>query len=157
MSSFHYHLLWLLAGLALVALISAALTRRLRRHTQRQVQARALLDALARYAVWVAVQRSGGIVEPDRAMAEAALREARELQERGFPALRPALQALLESDRRLHAFVREQQALRVHDPEAWLDSQPATVATDPWQDHTHALQSLMEEVEAATTPRVPSA
>lgn len=157
MSSFHYHLLWLLAGLALVALISATLTRRLRRHAQRHAQARTLLDALTRYAVWVAVQRSGGVVESDRAIAEAALREAGDLQARWFPALRPALETLIESDRRLHAFVREQQALRVHDPEAWLDSQPAAVATDLWQDHTHTLQSLIQETETAATRRAPCA
>lgn len=153
MSSFHYHLLWLLAGLAIVALISAALTRRLRRHAQRQAQARALLDALARYAVWVAMQHSSSAVEPDRTMADTALREACELQARCFPALRPALEALLEGDRRLHAFVREQQTLRMHDPEAWLDSQPAAVAPDLWQDHTHTLQALMQETEAAATHR----
>lgn len=150
-SSLHYYTSWLLIGLVLIALLSAAITRHLRGHVQRHAQAQLLLDALARYALWVAAQRSGSAMGPDRATADAALRDARALQARCFPALEPALRDLLASDRRLHAFMREQQSLRVHDPEAWLDSQPAPQLDMLWARHAQSLTALMLQVEAEAT------
>jgi hypothetical protein len=137
-----YYCLWIVLGLVLAGLASTLLVRQLRRRVQHEVQARALLDALSRYAVWTAAQRHGNGRGHERATAAAALREARLLQARCFPALTPAFSRLLDSDRRLQSYLREQQSLRVHAPEAWLDSQPAPVLDELWQQHEAVLHAL---------------
>lgn len=144
---FAYYCLWIVLGLVLAGLASTLLVRHLRRRAQYAVQARALLDALSRYAVWTVAQRNGHAHEQARAKAVAALREARLLQARCFPALTPEFSNLLDSDRRLQAFLREQQSLRVHAPEAWLDSQPAPVLNELWQQHESVLHALARRLE----------
>lgn len=143
-----YYCLWIVLGLVLAGLASALLVRQLRRRVQHEAQAHALLDALSRYAVWTAAQRDGSARGHERATAVAALREARLLQARCFPALTPAFASLLDSDRRLQAFLCEQQALRVHEPEAWLDSQPLPVTQELWQHHEAVLRALAQRLQA---------
>lgn len=150
-----YYGLWILLGLALAALASTLLVRLLRRRVQREAQATALLAALSRYAVWMAAQRNGSAREAERLTAVAALREARGLQARCFPALTPAFARLVDSDRRLRACIRHQQALRVQDPEAWLDSQPAPALDELWQRHEAALGGLTQLLHAARGARMP--
>lgn len=118
-----YYLVWLLAGLALIALASTRLVRRLVRREGSRACACALADALSRYAAWLAVQRGHLMLEIDRVVADMALEEARELQARCFPQLAGALQGILATDRALAQWFRQQHALRHRDPEAWLDSQ----------------------------------
>lgn len=151
-----YYCLWILLGLVLAGLASTLLVRQLRRRVQHEAQAHALLDALSRYAVWTAAQRNGSGYghgnERERATAAAALREARLLQARCFPALTGAFTSLLDSDRRLQALLREQQSLRVRDPEAWLDTQPLPVMEELWQRHESALRALAQRLSATQGP-----
>ncbi len=142
-----YYCLWIALGLVLAGLASTLLVRQLRRRVQHEAQAHALLEALSRYAVWTAAQRDGQARGHERATAIAALREARLLQARCFPALTPAFARLLDSDRRLQAFLCEQQALRVLEPEAWLDSQPMPVTQELWQRHEAALLALAQRLQ----------
>lgn len=148
-----YYCLWIVLGLVLAGLASTLLVRQLRRRVRHEAQAHALFDALSRYALWTVAQRHGSAREHERATAAAALREARLLQARCFPALTPAFASLLDSDRQLQAFMHAQQSLRVRDPEAWLDSQPLPVMDELWQRHEAALRALAQRLQATQGPQ----
>lgn len=154
MTPLAYYLLWLVAGLLVVALLSAGLTGRLQRRAQRGDQALQMLDALSRYAVWAAAQHRNLAFELQRAVPDAALSEARALQARSFPELQAPLEDLLAVDRRLHDFLREQQALRQSDPETWLDSDYELQHEQLWHSHQAALAalSLPLQAEAGDSP-----
>ena len=111
-----YYLVWLLAALALIALSSAIVVLRARRRSG----ARALADALSRYATWMAAQRGQLTMDIGRELAESALHEAQALQARDFPQLAPTLQALLATDRKLTHWLQRQKHLRHRNPETWL-------------------------------------
>lgn len=145
-----YYLLWLVAGLLVVALLSAGLTDRLRRHEQRGCQALQLLDALSRYAVWAAAQHRNPAFELQRAVPDAALREAQSVQAQAFPELQAPLADLLTADRRLHDFLRDQQQWRQSDPEAWLDSDQAFQHEQLWHSHQAALAALTLRLQEET-------
>jgi hypothetical protein len=137
-----YYLLWLLAGLLVVALVSASLTGSLHHREARGSTALQLLDALSRYAVWAAAQHRNAGFALRQDVADVALRDARELQTQAFPELALPLDDLLEVDRRLRVFLREQQDLRCADPEAWLESNHQLRLAQLWRSHQAALAAL---------------
>lgn len=149
MSFLAYHLLWLLAGLLLAALLSAALTLHLRHRELRREHALSVLDALTRYSVWVAAQR--GVLAPQvrRDDALAALRDVQALQARWFPGLREAMDRLEAVDRELQDFLAREQQLRQQDPEVWLASDPEPPLRQLWQRQDEALAVVMRQMRLA--------
>lgn len=151
MSPLTYYALWLLAGLLVVALVSASLTWLMRRREQALV----LAEALSRHAVWVATQRSKVALELQREEADAALLQARAVQSRWFPGLAPEFRALLEVDRRLDGFLARQHALRLSDPEAWLESDHDEHYLLLLREYLHALDRLTERLGRMTGEAAP--
>ena len=155
MSALAYYLLWLVAGLLVVALLSAGLTGRLQRRVQRGGEALQMLDALSRYAVWAAAQHRNIAFELQRDVPDAALGEAQLLQVRSFPDLQAPLEDLLAVDRRLSEFLREQRLLRQSDPEGWLDSDFDLQHEHLWRSHQAAVVALglrLQEDVASPAP-----
>lgn len=149
MSFLAYHLLWLLAGLLLAALLSAGLTLHLQRREWRREQALALLDALTRYSVWVAAQRGPLAAQAQQGERFAALREVRTLQARGFPSLREAMDTLESIDAALQSFLLRQHQLRQADPEGWLASDPQQQLQALWRRQDEALATWTRQMRLA--------
>lgn len=156
MSFLAYHLLWLLAGVLLAALLSAGLTLHLRRRELRREQALALLEALTRYSVWVAAQRGPLAVPAQRGERCAALREVRALQVRCFPGLREAMDTLESIDDALQAFLLRQQQLRQADPEGWLASDPEQHLQALWRRQDEALAAWTRQMRLALAGQAPA-
>lgn len=143
-------LLWLLAGVVLSAVISALITRHLRMRQLRREHGLRLLHALARYSAWVASQRRNAAFVLHDDVAELALQEAALAQAMGFPRLARHWSALMEVHTRLTAFLAAQQALRLADPEAWLESDHDGRFMQLWREHQQALHALTDRLELAT-------
>ncbi len=124
MSASAYHLLWLLAGLLLAALLSAALTRHLRRRAARVRHGLVLAAALSRYSVWLAALHGPLAADVCREDAQEALRHALALQRQWFGHLAVPLARVLEGDRELAGFLLQQQTLQTTDIERWIASSP---------------------------------
>lgn len=126
MSALAYLLAWLALALLASAAASGMLLRSLVRRQRRDAQDHALVDALARYGLWLAAQERTPSYEVSRAGAEAALRDAQRLLPPGKCAeagiLRLRLAALTAGDEALQRSLREQHRQQARDPEAWLDS-----------------------------------
>ncbi len=150
MSNFAYYLLWLGAGLVLVAIASAIIARHLRQHVLRRLNAAILLEALERYADWVANQRRSFLFEGDDECSGSSLRQVRELSERWFPEARAQVQEILAVHARLVDFLERQQTLRLHDPEAWFESDHDARFMDLWRLHLSAVCAISEKLERVT-------
>ena len=146
MSTFAYYAAWLLVGLLLTALVSAFLTRTMRRREQ----ALLLAEALARHSVWVAAQRSRTELDLRREDADSALQQASAVQSRWFPRLAPELGDVMAIDQRIEGFLITQHRLRIEDPEAWLESDHDERFMALWRDYLAALDRLNEKLRAVT-------
>ncbi len=132
----------LLVGLLLAAVLSGVMVRRVRLRVTQRSKALRLLAALGRYALWPAALR-GPLAEdmPDDlgdAPSRAALAEVQALQARGFPQAEPQMARLRQADAALREFLQTQQALKLRDTEAWLES-----------DHEMRLDGLCERLQDA--------
>ncbi len=146
-SPFIYYALGLISGLLLAAAVSAAITWHLRRHALRRAHTLMLARALMRYAAWVAAQRGGAGLGPQRELADHALLDASRAQGRWFPQLRGELSGLLETDRQLERFVHRQRQLQMSDPEAWLESNHEKRFTDLLRQQDEGLERILERLE----------
>jgi len=146
MSALQYHVLWLAVALACIALASAWITWHQARRDLRRRQAEEALDALARYAEWVAQQRRVVRFAGEAPSAHAALVKARQLQQAGFPELAPAMVGLLEVHAQMLDFLWRQQLLRAADPEAWLESDHDGRFLALWREHQLAVHQLAEQL-----------
>lgn len=141
MSHLVYFSLWLAAALVAIAFITAALARQLRLRELRRETALVMLDALARYGAWVALQRQTAFFQGEGSQAECPLEQLRTLQARWFPGLANDMVALLAVHVDLVDFLWSQQLLRLKDPEAWLES-----------DHDARFMALWRRQHAAARP-----
>ena len=146
-SPFTYYALCLLAGLLLAAAVSAAITWHLRRHELRREHALVLAQALTRYASWVAAQRGGAGLGPQRDLADRALLDASRAQGRWFPPLRADVSRLLEADRQLESFVHRQHQLQMTDPEAWLESNHENRFADLLRQQDEGVERILRRLE----------
>jgi hypothetical protein len=144
-----YHALWVAAALALIALASALIARRLRWSDLRRATAEQALDALARYSEWLALQRRTALFQGDRAAGSSPLAEVRRAQQASFPELAAALVPLLEVHARILDFLWQQQLLRTRDPEAWLESDHDARFMALWADQRLAVHGLAERLRRA--------
>lgn len=146
MSTVDYYLLWLVAGLAIIAVVSAFISWHLRRRVLRQLNATRLLDALARYSNWVAGQRSAILIQDDTQDWGGALEEVLALRQPWFPELRAEADQLFVVHSRLVHFLGAQQAMRLRDPEAWLELDRDSRFTDFWRQHLRAVQAMSQKL-----------
>ncbi len=149
-SSVQYYLLWLAAGLVLIAIASAIITLHVRRREMRRLKAVELLDALARYSEWVAAQGRIVFFQPDtQDLTEGALQELGAVQREWFPELLREAEQLFAVHRHLIGFLMIQRRLRTRDPEAWLESDQDAGYRQLWQQHCWAVQAMEQRLGRA--------
>lgn len=146
MSNTTYYLAWLAAGLAIIAVLSAAITRHLRLRMLRRMKAAELLDALAGYTGWIAAQRRAAFFQGDAQEGDSPLREVRIIQRDWFPELSEEAAQLFDVHARLIDFLWTQQMLRLKDAEAWLESDHDTRFMLLWRLHRQAAQAASEKL-----------
>ncbi len=142
-----YYLAWLAAGLALIALASAAIARRLRLGMLRRAKAAQLLDALETYTNWVGAQRCAVFFQGDAQQGDSPLHDVRHLQRDWFPELSEEATQLLEVHAQLIDFLWAQQMLRVKDAEAWIESDHDVRFLQLWRAHREAAHAAAEKLE----------
>lgn len=148
MSPAAYFFIWLAAALAVIAFISATLARQLRLRELRRDTALNMLDVLARYGDWVALQRHTAFFQ-GAGQAERLLEEFRHLQAQWFPGLANDIVALLAVHADLVDFLWSQQLLRLKDPEAWLESDHDARFMDLWRRQHAAARLPMRKLRLA--------
>lgn len=122
MSSLTYFGLWLAAGLVATGILSAWLARQWRLRERRRGQGLRMLEALGRYCEWLGLQRHAAQFQGEAAEAAQALDEACAIRVAWFPELAGDMAELLAMHNRMMRFLAAQQALRLRDAEAWLES-----------------------------------
>jgi hypothetical protein len=145
-SNLQYYLLWLAAGLVLIAAASAFITQRLRRSLMRRLQAVELLDALSRYSEWIAAQRRNLLFQGDVQDDASAVAEMRIIVQQWFPDLAAAAAAVFAAHSRLVGFLSSQQALRLQDPEAWLESDHDLRFLEQWRELDVAVERMAQDL-----------
>lgn len=146
MSHFTYYVLWLAAGLVVTAIISGLISRHLRWRVMRRLKAAEMLDALGRYSEWVAARRTTLLIQGDVRDDCAALREVRMIGQQWFPELAAAAAEIFSAHARLLGFLSAQQALRLRDPEAWLEADHDARFLEQWRHHLVAVHRLVENL-----------
>jgi hypothetical protein len=146
-SNLVYYLLWLAAGLAVAAVASALIARHLRLRLMRREMAARLLDALSRYSEWVDSQRKALFFQAEVRGNDAALYELRSLREQWFAELSAEGAELANVHAALLDFLRSQQALRLRDAEAWLESDHDARFMELWRRHLAAAQAMSAKLE----------
>jgi hypothetical protein len=145
-SSFAYYLAWLAVGLVIIAVISALITRHLRRRVMRRLWAAEMFDALMRYSEWVASQRTtllfNGALQEDAS----GLGEVCALGRQWFPDLSAQLAQICAVHTRLVEFLAGQQLLRLQDPEAWLESDFEARFLEHWRQHVASVQQMLDKL-----------
>jgi hypothetical protein len=144
-SNLTYYLLWLGAGLAIIAVISAAITRHSRLRVMRRLKAQELLDALPHYSEWMAVQRGSAFLLADMQDAS-ALSEMAATQEYWFPELSGEMACLFAVHNRVLQLLASQRRLRLQDPEAWLELDHEAGFTELWREQLGAMHALAEKL-----------
>jgi hypothetical protein len=142
-----YYLAWLAAGLAIIAALSAALTRRLRWRVLRRAKALELVDALACYTGWIAAQRHAASFQGDAREGESPLQDIRLIQRDWFPELAEEAAQLLEVHARLIDFLWARQMLRLTDPDAWFESDHDTRFMQLWRLHREVAQAASDRLK----------
>lgn len=117
-----YFGLWLVAALVAIGFLSAILSRQRRWRELRREQGLRMLAALERYCGWVGLQRRALPFQGESPEAAQALDEACAMRLAWFPELGADMAELLAVHNRLLAFLAAQQALRLQDAEAWMES-----------------------------------
>jgi hypothetical protein len=145
-SNLSYYLLWLAGGLLAIAVISAGITRYLRLRLLRRLKATQMLDALARYSEWVAVQGRTPFFQGDAREEDSPLQEVRTIRQQWFPELSNEAAEIFAVHARLIDFLWTQQMLRVSDPEAWLESDYDRQFTDLWRLHLRVVNAIAEKL-----------
>jgi len=144
--SLFYYLLWLVGGLMVMAAISAGITRHLRLRLLRRLKAIEVLDALACYSDWVAVQGRTPFFQGDARQEDSPLQQVRAIRKNWFPELSNEAAEIFAVHARLIDFLWTQQMLRVRDPEAWLESDYDRQFMDLWRLHVRAVNETVEKL-----------
>jgi hypothetical protein len=145
-SNLSYYLLCLAVGLVAIAVISAGITRHLRLRLQRRLKAVQVLDALARYSDWVAIQGRAPFFQGDARQEDSPLQQLSAIRKQWFPELSNETAEIFDVHARLIDFLWTQQMLRVNDPEAWLESDYDAQFMDLWRLHVRALNETVEKL-----------
>jgi len=151
-SNLEYYLLWLAGGLVAIAIASAFITQRLRRGVMRRLKSVELLDALGRYSEWVAAQRRNLLFQGDVQEYASSLNEVRAIVGQWFPQLAPAASQVFSVHSRLVQFLSAQQALRLQDPEAWLESDHDVRFLEQWRLLDVAVERMAQELKFMCEP-----
>lgn len=147
-----YYLAWLAAGLALIAVASAAIAQHLRLRALRRIKASQLLDSLATYTDWIAGQGRAAFFEGATQEGESPLQDVRNIQHEWFPELSEETTRLFEVHARLIDFLWAQQVLRLRDAEAWFESDHEVRFIELWREHRQAAQAAavkLKEISGA--------
>ena len=150
MSSFAYYAFWLAASLVLIGVVSAVLVQYSQRRALRRVHGAALLLAIDGHCEWLVAQRNATAVPDSSRPDSSALEEIGALQRQWFPELRAQVEPLLAIHAHMIDFLASQQALRLRDPEAWLDSDNDTQFMALLRQHFHAVQLLTAKLNAVS-------
>jgi hypothetical protein len=142
------YVLWVLAALALAAILSAVLTLRVRSQVQRRVMASQLLDALAHYSGWVEAQRRLAFFSGEEEI-EPQLRQLRAYRELGFHELTDEFGHLLTLHARITEFLRKQHRQRFDDPEAWLEADHQAEFMELWRQQRAAILAAAVKLQRA--------
>jgi hypothetical protein len=145
-SNLSYYLLWLAGGLAVIALISAGITRHLRLRLQRRLKAAQLLGALTLYSDWVAAQGRTPFFEGDARQEDSPLQQVRAIRKQWFPELSNETAEIFAVHARLIDFLWTQQMLRTSDPEAWLESDYDKQFMGLWRLHVRAVNAAVRKL-----------
>jgi hypothetical protein len=145
-SNLSYYVLWLAGGLAIIAVISAGITRHLRLRLLRRLKAVQVLDALGRYSEWVAAQGRTPFFQGDARQEDSPLQQVRAIRKQWFPELSDETAEIFAVHARLIDFLWTQQMLRVSDPEAWLESDYDRQFMDLWRLHVRAVNETVEKL-----------
>lgn len=148
MTGLLYHASWIAAALALIAAASGWLSFQWRRRETRRARAQQALDALARYAEWLAAQRHA-LFNGDRTDPMAPLAQLRMALQASFPELSPTLVQLLELHARLVDFLWRQQLLQLRDPEGWLESDHDRRFMALWREHREVVHAVAETLRGS--------
>jgi len=151
LSTLAYHAAWLALLLAGIALASALIARHLRRREIRTLKAEEMLQALACYAEWVADQRRAPAFR-GAARSEQLLNQACGLATNWFPELSPAMAELAALHDELVDFLARQEALRLQDPELWLESDHDGRFMGLWREHRLRMHLVAERLRLAARP-----
>jgi hypothetical protein len=146
-----YFTLWLLAALLAIGFLSAYIARHRRLRTLRRQQAVRMMGALRRYSEWVASQRRATGFTGESAEAAQALDEAATLRIGWFPELAGDMAEVLAEHNRLMQFLATQNALRLQDPEAWLESDHDNRFMALWRQQVYAMQAMREKLKLLDT------
>lgn len=147
---------WLAAGLAIIAIASAAIARRLRLRLLRREKAMQLLDSLATYTEWIAMQGRAAYFQ-GAADVDSPLQSMRNIQFEWFPELSEETTRVFEWHARLIDFLWAQQMLRLSDGEAWLESDHDERFLQLWRAHREAVEAMAEtltEISGAPEPEM---
>ncbi len=110
----------------------------------------ALLLALDRHCAWLVAQRHL-MTEPLNSQPHSsALEEISALQRQCFPELRAQVEPLFALHARMIEFLVSQQALRLEDPEAWLNSNHDTRFMALLRQHFGAVQLLTVKLRSVS-------
>lgn len=150
-----YFGLWLVAALVAIGFLSAFVARQRRWRELRRQQGVLMLAALERYTDWVGLQQHATEFRGESPEAAQALDEACTLRIAWFPELAGEMAQLLGVHNRLMHFLAAQQALRLQDAEAWLetDHEARFVALAQLQELAiTAMRQRLQLVEALDEP-----
>lgn len=141
-----YFGLWLVAALAAVAVLSLFVVRQWRLHALRREQGRRMLEALTQYCEWVASQRHAPQFDGESREAAMALDEACAIRVAWFPDLAGDMAELLAVHNRLIQFLGSQQALRLRDTEAWLESDHDARFLALWRQQACGIRAMQDKL-----------
>ena len=105
-----------------------------------------MLDALACYSDWVAVQGRTPFFQGDARQEDSPLQQVRAIRKKWFPELSNEAADIFAVHARLIDFLWTQQMLRVRDPEAWLESDYDKQFMDLWRLHVRAINATVKKL-----------
>lgn len=152
-----YFGLWLVAALVAIGFLSAFLARQRRWRELRREQGLRMLAALERHCGWVGLQRRATQFQGEGTEAAQALDEARATQLAWFPGLAADMAQLLAAHERLVRFLAAQQALRLRDAEAWIESDHETRFDALARQQALLIAGMRRKLSLADALQAPSA
>ena len=112
----------------------------------RRLKAIEVLDALACYSDWVAVQGRTPFFQGDARQEDSPLQQVRAIRKKWFPELSNEAAEIFAVHARLIDFLWTQQMLRVRDPEAWLESDYDMQFMELWRLHVRAMNAIVKKL-----------
>lgn len=151
LSNTAYYVAWFTAGLALIAIASAAIVWYLRLRVLRRLKAVQLLDALATYTGWVDAQRRAPFFQGESEEVVSPLQEVHAIQRDWFPELSDEATQLFEVHAHLIDFLWGQQMLRLRDAEAWFESDADERFMQLWRSHRDVAEAAEKKLKKAAS------